>query len=102
MGFKDFAQNDIEKVFINSNEFAEVHNLNAVAEGLTDKQHVEIMGQDIDGLIYDTIIVHVAKRDLPEAPEYSQIFRFNGRIMLVQSCEDDMGMLSIVLRGNNS
>ena len=28
MGFKDFAQNDIEKVFINSNEFAEVHNLN--------------------------------------------------------------------------
>ena len=46
MGFKDFAQNDIEKVFINSNEFAEVHNLNgtqcyAVAEGLTDKQHVE-------------------------------------------------------------
>lgn len=49
MGFKDFVQNDIEKVFINSNEFAEVHNLNgtqchAVAEGLTDKQHVEIMG----------------------------------------------------------
>ena len=100
MGFKDFAQNDIEKVFINSNEFAEVHNLNgtqcyAVAEGLTDKQHVEIMGQD-------TIIVHVAKRDLPEVPEYNQIFRFNGRIMLVQSCEDDMGMLNIVLRGNNS
>ena len=107
MGFKDFAQNDIEKVFINSNEFAEVHNLNgtqcyAVAEGLTDKQHVEIMGQDIDGLIYDTIIVHVAKRDLPEVPEYNQIFSFNGRIMLVQSCEDDMGMLNIVLRGNNS
>ena len=57
MGFKDFVQNDIENVFINSNEFAEVHNLNgtqcyAVAEGLTDKQHVEIMGQDVDGLIY--------------------------------------------------
>ena len=107
MGFKDFVQNDIEKVFINSNEFAAVHNLNgtqchAVAEGLTDKQHVEIMGQDVDGLIYDTIVVHVDKRDLPEVPEYGQIFRFNGRIMLVQSCEDDMGMLSIVLRGNNS
>ena len=28
MGFKDFVQNDIEAVFINSNEFAEVHNLN--------------------------------------------------------------------------
>jgi hypothetical protein len=107
MGFKDFVQNDIEKVFINSNEFAEVHNLNgtrcyAVAEGLTDKQHVEIMGQDIDGLIYDTIVVHVAKQDLPEVPEYNQIFRLNGRLMLVQSCEEDMGMLNIVLRGNNS
>lgn len=106
MGFKDFVASDISKVFINADEFAELHNLNgtrcyAVAEGLTDKQHVQIMGQDVDGLIYDTIIVHVAKESLPEVPEYNQVFEFNGRIMLVQSVEDDMGMLTIILRGNN-
>ena len=52
--------------------------------------------------MYKRQVVHVAKQDLPEVPEYNQIFRFNGRVMLVQSCEDDMGMLNIVLRGNSS
>lgn len=106
MDFKKFVEADISSVFINSDEFAEMHDLNgtkcyAVVEGLTDKQHVQIMGQDIDGLIYDTIIIHVDKKSLPEVPEYDQIFKFNGRIMLVQSVEDDMGMLTIILRGNN-
>ena len=63
--FKDAAAWDVDDAFIaDTDEFADYHNLNGdtvlcVVEGRTNKEHIQIAKQDIDGLSLDEYVVHV-------------------------------------------
>lgn len=108
-GFKNMVARDIEDVFLNIDEFAAEHNLNgttckcilqdvSVAEALSiDEQ----MSQSYPGLYGSRLLVNCKKADLPEVPVTDQQFRVDGKLHIVESCADDMGMLTIQLIAND-
>ena len=104
--FRDMVAADIGDVFLSMDEFAEEHMLggiscNCVVQSPTARetflQSEKYAGYD--GVHGKTIVVHVAKDSLGEVPVEGQRLDLDGEILLVASCVDDMGMLSIELHG---
>lgn len=105
--FKEQLAVDITNTFLNGDEFAEEHELNGVTctcvvqsptaqeqfTSGTDYKHYEGIGGR-------TVIVHVAASDLPEIPIEGETYTLDGAIMEVNSCVEDLGMLSITLHEN--
>lgn len=107
--FKEQIAADIESVFLNADEFAEGHNLNGtvctcVLQSPTAQEQFAqgIAYGSFEGISGRVTIVHVAKDNLPEVPVNGQKFKLDGRIMLVDTVVEDMGILSITLHENVS
>ena len=106
--FKDMLKADLD-IFINGDEFADVHTLNGqevscVAQSPTEQesflQGLQYNGfEDVHGR---TTIVHVKKELLEEVPTEGEVIDFDGEPMIVKSCIDDMGLLSITLNFNHA
>ena len=107
--FKEQLELDNADVFLNLNEFADVHDLNGkececVLEGDTLQQSLSI-GSGINKT-YPTIYgadltVYVQKKSLEETPAYGQTFTVDGDMYLVDSVKEDMGMTIIRLVAND-
>ena len=104
--FKDMVAGDIGETFLNMDEFAEEHDLGGVScpcvvQSPTARE--TFLSQDkyggYDGVHGKIVVVHVAKDSLPEVPVEGQRLDLDGEILIVSSCIDDMGMLSIELHG---
>lgn len=101
--FKDQVAADLD-TFINSDEFADEHNLNgdtvkAIVESPTSQERW-ITGKEYgvyNGLEGNLYIVHCRKADLSAVPVYDQRFDLDGIICIVDSVIDDMGILTIEL-----
>lgn len=105
MALRDMISGDIDRVFLNPDEFAETHNLNgdtvkAVVITPTSK------GSWISGVQYNVYdgaaagilyVVHCKKDDLTAVPVYGQRFDLDGTICIVDNVADDLGMLTIEL-----
>ena len=105
MGFKDMVAADISAVFLNPDEFGETHNLNGTectcviygdetakrSAGLLDSKRTP------DGLHGDFISVCVKASDLPNIPKMGTNFKVDGQTYKVDSCTEDMGMLTMTL-----
>lgn len=89
-------------VFLDLDDFAEIHDVNGVKCRAVLQ---EISAEDLSGTHYevyrDLMQVHCRARDLPEIPRYGQTFRLDGKLYLVDSCAEDMGMLTIRLEAND-
>lgn len=107
-GFKDMVAADNEKVFLNLDEFAEEHDLNGTTCKciLQDVSVTENKGIDDDlnpnyhGVYGSRTLVNCKADDLPEIPVTDQAFYVDGKLYVVESCNADMGMLTIQLVGN--
>ena len=107
--FQEQIAADNAAIFMNESEFAEKHNLNAtvcpailqdisVAEELSTGNGVT---QTYPGLYGSRLQVYCKKNDLPEVPRYGQTFRVDGKLYLVESCDDNVGILTIQLIAND-
>lgn len=103
MSLKEDMLDDLDSVWMDLDEFADTHTINGtevicILEGRTNKEHVMISGQHIDGITADELIVHVKKSDLPSMPEQGMRLLLDDRITQVEHCDDDgCGMLTITL-----
>ncbi len=103
MGFKEQVENDIN-VFLNLDEFAEIHNLNgiecpAVATDDSTRSHNKVLGGSrfTDGLHGDSVRLQVRTSDLPAIPVQGTNFKYDGKLYKVASCTNNMGVLNISL-----
>lgn len=107
--FKEQIEKDNEEVFLNLEEFGDIHRLNGmecscILQGDTIQQALSI-GDGISKT-YPTIYgadltVNVKASDLEEeTPVYGQLFKVDEEIYIVQSVKEDMGMLTIGLVAN--
>lgn len=107
--FQEQIAADNAAIFMNDSEFAEEHDLNgtvckailqdvSVAEGLSTGDGVNQTYPDLYGSLLQ---VNCKKGDLPEVPRYGQRFRVDRKLYLVESCADDMGLLTIQLIAND-
>ena len=108
-GFKEMVAEDNSKVFLNKAEFAEEHDLNgtvctcilqdeSVVNGLSIGDGIT---QTYPGLYGSRLLVNVKTDDLPEVPVNGQTFTVDEKLYLVESCANDMGMLTIQLVAND-
>lgn len=103
--FKDMIERDITTVFLNADEFAEIHNLNGtdcvcvISTEQTDDRRAFLQGvkRTPDGLHGDYITICVKISDLESVPKQGTNFKVDGKRYTVDSCTSDMGMLTIVL-----
>ncbi|GAA0205987.1 hypothetical protein [Selenomonas dianae] len=109
MGFKDQVAADLTRVFLNPAEFAEEHDLNGsvclcvVEKSRTEEKYLRGATYDVyEGIHGASVTVHVEARLLPEIPVEGMQFDLDGKIMLVDSCTNEAGLLSIVLHGHCS
>ena len=107
--FREQIAADNTTAFINSLEFADKHNLNgtecsailqdiSVAEGLSTGTG---SSQTYAGIYGSRLQVNCLAEALPELPVYGQLFGVNDKQYLVESCADDMGILTIQLVAND-
>lgn len=103
MGFKEQVENDVS-VFLNLDEFAEIHNVNGVEcpVVLTDdstRAGTKALGgpRALDGLHGDNARLQVRESDLPTIPVQGTNFKLDGKLYKVLSCTANMGVLNISL-----
>ena len=98
---------DNAAVFINALEFAGEHDLNGtVCKAIL--QDISVADADIDarnriaygGIYGSRLLVNCLEADLPEVPAPGSGFNVDGRFYFVESCADDMGILTIQLAAN--
>jgi hypothetical protein len=109
MGFKEQVAADLARVFMNPDEFAEEHDLNGtVCLCVIEAQRTE--EKYLRGAVYDPyeglhgvgVTVHVEARLLPDIPVEGMQFNLDGKVMIVDACTQEAGLLSIVLKGHAS
>lgn len=94
------------RVFLDLEDFADIHDVNGVkcravvqdisiADDLTGGSGVHL------GLYGTLLEVNCSTRDLPEIPVYGQTFRVDGKLYVVESVTEAMGMLTIKLEAND-
>lgn len=100
--FKDLIKNDIDSVFLNSDEFAEPHKIdNRVLNVVVDNDKlIERSKKEFDGISVGEILYFVNALDFGELPEEGRTQMFDGRMMYVFSAREDEGMYEIILRQN--
>lgn len=107
--FKEDLNEDLRDVFFDVDEFAEEHDLNGtvclcVVEGVATRASFQrsekYAGYDVVHGATNT--VHVKKEELGETPVEGEVFKIDGDIYYVDSCTEEMGMLTISLRANIS
>lgn len=105
MSFKDIVAADISNVFLNLEEFGETHELNGseytciVAKDNTAEKNAALLGgrRTPDGLHGDFLTVCLKAADLPRIPRQGENFKVDGKRYTVDSCDESMGMLTLVL-----
>ncbi len=102
--FQEQIAADNAAVFINDLEFAAEHDLNGnVCKAIL--QDISIAEADIDarnriaysGIYGSRLQVNCLKKDLPEVPVYGNAFYVDERPYIIESCADDMGILTLQL-----
>lgn len=108
--FEEQIALDNAAVFINDMEFAELHDLNgtqckAIVQDISVAESLSTGSADADtypGLYGKRLQVNVLASDLPGgAPVYGRVFELDGEEYLVESCADDMELLTIQLIENS-
>lgn len=107
--FKEQIAADFAAVFINPDEFAVECNFNGVdcLAVIQDINTKEDLGIDKSGDYYPGAYgsrkqVNIIANTLPEIPVYGQQIKLDGKFYDVESCDNDMGMLTIVLVANRA
>lgn len=103
---RDYFFSDAE-TFINNNEFAKTHNIDGLdIPVVVDSDILKIRSnnksEQYDGVYSGVVAVFVKASDLPERPVFGQPLRLDGKLYLVKECNEDMGVLEIILEANES
>ena len=102
---KEYIAADNSAAFLNKSEFAEKHNLDgalctAIIQDISVQSEVTTaVGNNpmYQGLYGERIQVNTSADNLPNIPVYGQIFYLDEKLYTVESCNNDMGMLTIQL-----
>nr|WP_304097650.1 hypothetical protein [Mitsuokella multacida] len=105
MSFRDMVASDVENVFLNLDEFGEMHDLDGtqcacvIANDATESRMADLHGgrRTPDGLYGDCLTVCTRAADLTSVPKMGTRFKVDGKLYVVDSCSEDAGMLTIVL-----
>lgn len=104
MDFKSMVVQDIDKVFFCGTEFAEMHRINddlieCVIDELLTKESAGTLTHPMEGVFLNGITIYVKTKDIPK-PVEGEVLMIDGRMHLVRSVSEEMGVLVIVAEAN--
>ncbi|MBO5968605.1 MAG: hypothetical protein J6S14_08930 [Clostridia bacterium] len=104
MGFKDQVRADLDAVFLNLDEFAELHRVEGVkiAVVVDNDQLNKLKKGQIIGLVEADILLMGKESDFPDDLDPGRLLNFDGREMLIVNSGKDMGMVEVALSQNRT
>ena len=108
LSFRDCIAADIHQVFLNEDEFAEIHTVDGKPmrailddDGLQQRDAAR-GGVHTDGLYQNRRLLYLSKADYGGRPVPGKALNLDGRIWYVVQAEDAAGLLSIELEANRT
>ena len=104
MGFKEQIKKDLDTVFLNLGEFAELHRVEGVQiPVVVDSDRLNKLKQgQILGLVEADILLMGREEDFPDELNPGRLLNFDGREHIVASSGKDMGLVEVALNQNRT
>lgn len=104
MTFKERIQKDLDAVFLNLGEFAELHRVEGVQISVVvdDDQLQKLKKGQILGLVEADILLMGKESDFPEDLDPGRLLNYDGRELLITSSGKNMGLVEVALSQNRS
>jgi len=102
MSFKDRILKDIDAVFLNLDEFAELHRVEGVQiPVVVDNDQLQTLKKgQILGLVEADILLFGKETDFPEDLEPGRMINYDGRELLITNSGKNMGLVEVALSQN--
>jgi hypothetical protein len=107
MTFKEIISDDIHTVFLNIEEFSDMHTINGVEMPcqLDENEQIERekrFNQHMDGVYTNQRLIYVAASDYGPLPKQGSLLTMDGRKFRVVDAIDEGGVYSITLEANRA
>lgn len=104
MNFKNQLARDIDAVFLNLDDFAEIHRVEGVQIAVVvDNDQLNNLKQgQILGLVEADILLMGRETDFPANLEPGRLLNVDGRELIVANSGKDMGLVEVALRQNRT
>ncbi|MBO5145016.1 MAG: hypothetical protein J6C19_05715 [Lachnospiraceae bacterium] len=107
MSFKDVIRQDIKSVFLNFDEFGEMHKLNGkerlviVDENELTEREKRVKDEG-NGLFAKQLLFYIAAEDFGALPSPGKVLNFDGKQYLITDANNEDGIYSISLEATRS
>ena len=104
MSLKDQIQKDLDTVFLNLDDFAELHRVEGVqiAVVVDNDQLNSLKKGQILGLVEADMILMGRESDFPADLDPGRLLNVDGRELIVEKSGTDMGLVEVALRQNRT
>lgn len=104
MSFKEQIQKDLDAVFLNLDEFAELHRIEGkkIAVVVDNDQLQQLKKGQILGLVEADMLIMGKESDFPADLEPGRLLNVDGRELIVENSGTDMGLVEVALRQNRT
>ena len=107
MGFKNIVREDVHNVFLNIEEFSEIHTINgkSMPVQVDSNEHIERekrSAKNIEGIFTNQRLIYVAASDFGPMPKQGSLLTMDNRMFRVADAVDEDGIYSITLEANRA
>lgn len=107
MTFKEILAADVHEVFMNVDEFSDIHNVNGKEMAVQIDSNEQIqrekrMAQNVDGIYMNQKLIYVAASDFGTMPKQGSTLNLDGKVYRVADAVDEGGVYSISIEANRA
>ena len=107
MGFKNIVREDVHNVFLNIEEFSEIHTINVKSMPVQVDSNEQIerekrSAKNIEGIFTNQRLIYVAASDFGPMPKQGSLLTMDNRMFRVADAVDEDGIYSITLEANRA
>lgn len=107
MGFKNIVREDVHNVFLNIEEFSEIHTINGKSMPVQVDSNEQIerekrSAKNIEGIFTNQRLIYVAASDFGPVPKQGSLLTMDNRMFRVADAVDEDGIYSITLEANRA
>ncbi len=105
MDFKEILQSDVQNVFMNADEFCDMHMVNGkeMAVQIDSNEQIERekrLNQHMDGIYKNQKLIYVAASDFGKLPVQGSAIMLDGKRYTVADAISEDGIYSITIEAN--
>lgn len=105
--FKDIIAADVSGVFLNVDEFSDIHKVNGreMPVQIDNNEQIERekrVNQSMDGIYTNQKLIYVSAKDFGALPKQGAVLKLDGSIYRVVDAIDEYGVFSITIEANRA